>query len=196
VNDLTIGPHSIDVTLSSNFMRQNPRGWDVSYSGEIRHLVIDPHLPNAEQLVEYMPFEQDSYVLQPGDFILGCTRERFVSTRRTKASPHDTNECQNPYFTQMYDGRSTMGRLGILSHVTAGYGDYGFEGNFTLEISNVGRAAVKLYAGMRIGQISFHATSCLSEAGPLPYDGAYPLQRGAPVAPVLGRERFINKSEL
>jgi dCTP deaminase len=80
-----------------------------------------------------------------------------------------------------------MGRLGIASHVTAGFGDYGFKDYWTLEIVNMGKVSVILRPGMRIGQISFEAVY-----EPLEYEGAYKDvgELPEPKAPKLGKDRF------
>ena len=77
-------------------------------------------------------------MLRPGRLYLGKTVEWTSS----------------PGFVPMYEGRSSLGRLGVSSHITAGFGDIGFEGNWTLEISVV--QPVRIYPGMRIGQLYWH----------------------------------------
>ena len=194
--DLVIGPHSIDVTLGNIFMCQSS-GLVDAVSRAVRRearICIDPYMPLADQNVSYDRMQADSIELRPGQFLLAFAQERFdteepveVVTGRTN---HGDEVTSNFVFTQIYDGRSTMGRLGIMSHVTAGYGDYGFKGNFTLELANVGEASVILHAGMRIGQVSFHGILGGLLGIPHKYNGAYPNQRNEPVAPVLGRDRF------
>jgi dCTP deaminase len=118
-------------------------------------------------------------ILDPGQVILGCTRERFaIGTVILDDCYYDV--------APMYDGRSTCGRLFLASHITAGYGDVGFRSAWTLEIKNMGMHPLKLYAGMRIGQVSFHLV--LGEGGG--YAGAYTDQHHQPKPPSLGRERF------
>lgn len=80
----------------------------------------------------------DGLVLYPGRLYLGRTVEYTES----------------PDFVPMYEGRSSLGRLGISSHITAGFGDIGFKGSWTLEISVV--HPVRIYRGMRIGQLYWH----------------------------------------
>lgn len=82
----------------------------------------------------------DTCILTPGSFTLGCTLE-------TIAIPN--------HLAAIIDGKSTLGRLGLSIHQTAGYIDPGFEGQITLELSYAGRNAITLTRGMRIGQLRF-----------------------------------------
>ena len=80
------------------------------------------------------------FIIHPGEFILGSTVERVTLPADLAAK---------------VEGRSSLGRLGLIIHATAGYVDPGFSGHITLEISNISRLPIKLYAGMRIGQLGF-----------------------------------------
>ena len=175
--ELKIGPNSVDVTLGKTFMvRRLSRAQRAllrlhGMTGlRFESLLIDPR--NSDS-IEWEKFEGESIDLWPGDFILGHTRESF-----------DTNvQIENRYWKQDYDGRSTTGRLSINSHHTAGKGDWQFNGQWTLEISC--SMPVRLYHGMRIGQIHFTEIVSPGKA----YDGAYVGQVG-PRVPELGRHRF------
>jgi dCTP deaminase len=79
-------------------------------------------------------------MLHPGEFVLGSTRERL-------ALPDDV--------VARIEGKSSLGRLGLLIHSTAGFIDPGFDGHITLELANVASLPITLYPGMKIGQISF-----------------------------------------
>ena len=163
--DDMIGPNSIDVTLSRHFL-----------------------IPESDKLVflnekapEYKSEQTSSKAVCPGDFFLGCTQERF--------------ECDYPIggklFAPMYDGRSTMGRLGVGTHVTAGFGDHGFQGCFTLEIFNVSKMTIMLEEGMRIGQVFFmEVDSPMHYAGKInsAYQGTDHYNK--PITPALGEGRF------
>ena len=81
-------------------------------------------------------------MLHPGEFVLGSTIERI-------GLPDD--------IVARVDGKSSLGRLGILIHATAGFIDAGFNGQITLELSNVATLPIRLWPGMKIGQISVHA---------------------------------------
>lgn len=105
-----------------------------------RYPVIDVKLEMTEltELVEVS--EAEPFMLHPGEFVLGSTAE-YVKL------PHD--------LVARLEGKSSLGRLGLLIHSTAGYVDPGFEGHLTLELSNVANLPITLYPGMKIGQISF-----------------------------------------
>ena len=96
---------------------------------------------NLEELTRLVEIEDgNSFVLHPGEFVLGSTLERI-------ALPHD--------LVARVEGKSSLGRLGLLIHSTAGFIDPGFDGHITLELSNVANLPITLYPGMKIGQISF-----------------------------------------
>lgn len=88
--------------------------------------------------------ESESFIIQPGEFVLGVTEE-FISV------PND--------LVVRVEGRSSLGRLGIIIHSTAGFVDPGFSGTITLEISNINRLPIALYPGMRICQIAIETMS-------------------------------------
>ena len=105
-----------------------------------RHPYIDVKKP-MEDLTELIEVKDDEpFILHPGEFVLGSTAE-YVRL------PHD--------LVARLEGKSSLGRLGLLIHSTAGYVDPGFEGHLTLELSNVANLPITLYPGMKIGQISF-----------------------------------------
>jgi dCTP deaminase len=94
--------------------------------------------PDLTELVEIA--DEDTFVLHPGEFVLGSTAERV-------RLPID--------LVARLEGKSSLGRLGLLIHSTAGFVDAGWDGYLTLELSNVATLPIKLYPGMKIGQISF-----------------------------------------
>ena len=102
--------------------------------------VIDVREDQEEltELVEVL--EGDALILHPGEFVLGATSERI-------ALPDD--------LVGRLEGKSSLGRLGLLIHSTAGFVDPGFDGFLTLELSNVANLPITVYPGMKIGQISF-----------------------------------------
>ena len=101
---------------------------------------IDPKL-SQEDLTELVEVKEDgAFILHPGEFVLGSTSERV-------ALPDD--------LTARVEGKSSLGRLGLLIHSTAGFVDPGFDGRITLELSNVANLPITIYPGMKIGQISF-----------------------------------------
>ena len=96
---------------------------------------------NLEELTELVEIGSDeAFILHPGEFVLGSTLERVVV-------PHD--------LVARLEGKSSLGRLGLLIHSTAGFVDAGWDGQLTLELSNVANLPITLYPGMKIGQISF-----------------------------------------
>jgi dCTP deaminase len=101
---------------------------------------IDPKLPQEDltELVEVA--DGNAFILHPGEFVLGSTFERV-------ALPDD--------MVARLEGKSSLGRLGLLIHSTAGFVDAGWDGHLTLELSNVANLPIAIYPGMKIGQISF-----------------------------------------
>jgi len=188
VDALKIGPHSIDVSLGGIFVIPCP-------TFSVFRSVFDPYDENQKE-VRYTTVKADFYDLRPGEFILSCVRERFDCGKAVKfANRHMITE-PDPYerCTQHYDGRSTMGRLGIISHATAGYGDLGFASNFTLELTNLNpHIIVRLHRGMRIGQVSFHAVANTGDV--VEYQGSYTQQHDVPVVPRLGASKFLQPGE-
>ena len=105
-----------------------------------RESFIDPRMP-VEDLTEVERVEDDeAFVLHPGEFVLGSTLERVALPSNLVAR---------------VEGKSSLGRLGLLVHATAGYVDPGWDGHLTMELSNVANLPIKLYYGMKIGQLSF-----------------------------------------
>jgi dCTP deaminase len=130
-----------------------------------RHPYIDVKKP-MEDLTELVEVAGDeAFILHPGEFVLGSTSE-YVSL------PDD--------LVARLEGKSSLGRLGLLIHSTAGYVDPGFRGHLTLELSNVANLPITIYPGMKIGQISFFQLTSAAEnpygAGPL--RSKYQDQRG------------------
>ncbi len=96
---------------------------------------------DQEDLTELVEIGADqAFILHPGEFVLGSTAERVTV-------PDD--------LVARIEGKSSLGRLGLLVHATAGFVDAGFDGYLTLELSNVANLPITLYPGMKIGQISF-----------------------------------------
>ena len=121
---------------------------------------------NLEELTRLVEIDDDrSFILHPGEFVLGSTLERV-------ALPDDA--------VARVEGKSSLGRLGLLIHSTAGFVDPGFDGHITLELSNVASLPITLYPGMKIGQISFMTMTTPAE---VPYGSGklgskYQGQRG------------------
>jgi dCTP deaminase len=116
-----------------------------------RYPYIDVKQP-MEDLTELVEVEEDEpFILHPGEFVLGSTLERITL-------PDD--------LVARLEGKSSLGRLGLLIHSTAGFIDPGWDGHVTLELSNVANLPITIYYGMKIGQLSFVQ---LSEPAERPY---------------------------
>lgn len=149
-DDVLIQPSSIDVRVAAEFrVFQNSR-----------QPYIDVRRP-APDLTDLVTAAADEpFILHPGEFVLGSTLERI-------GIPDD--------LVGRLEGKSSLGRLGLLIHSTAGYIDPGFNGQITLELSNVARLPITIYPGMPIGQISFLQLTTAVES---PYRGKYHGQAG------------------
>ena len=116
-----------------------------------RYPYIDVKQPQ-EELTELVEVEdQTPFILHPGEFVLGSTLERITL-------PDD--------LVARLEGKSSLGRLGLLIHSTAGFVDPGWDGHVTLELSNVANLPITIYYGMKIGQLSFMR---LTEPAATPY---------------------------
>lgn len=148
-------PSSIDVRIDRYF-----RLFD-----NHKYPFIDPaeDQPDLTRLIEVDPAEP--FILHPGEFVLGATYEQVTL-------PDD--------IAARLEGKSSLGRLGLLTHSTAGFIDPGFSGHVTLELSNVATLPIKLWPGMKIGQLCFFKLSSPAEKpyGSSDYKSRYHGQRG------------------
>jgi len=126
----SVQPSSVDLHLDRRFR--------VFRNSRYPYIDVREEQPELTELVEIGG--DDPFILHPGEFVLGSTLERV-------ALPDD--------LVARLEGKSSLGRLGLLIHSTAGYVDPGWDGNLTLELSNVANLPITLYDGMKIGQISF-----------------------------------------
>ena len=127
-HEAMIQPSSVDVRLDKFFrVFENHK-----YS------VIDPSIEQPELTREVVAEGDEPFILHPGEFVLASTYEVITL-------PDD--------IAGRLEGKSSLGRLGLLTHSTAGFIDPGFSGHITLELSNVANLPVKLFAGMKIGQL-------------------------------------------
>lgn len=150
-----IQPSSIDVRLDKFF-----RVFD-----NHKYAAIDPSIEQPD-LTRLVDVEADRpFVLHPGEFVLGSTYESVTL-------PDD--------IAARLEGKSSLGRLGLLTHSTAGFIDPGFEGNVTLELSNTATLPINLWPGMKIGQLCFFRLSSPAEHpyGSSKYGSRYRGQRG------------------
>ena len=150
-----VQPSSVDVRLDRFF-----RLFD-----NHRYPHIDPALeqPDLTRLIEVDAGEP--FILHPGEFVLGSTFESV-------SLPDDV--------AARLEGKSSLGRLGLLTHSTAGFIDPGFGGHITLELSNVATLPIKLWPGMKIGQLCFFRLSSPAQFpyGSDAYGSRYQGQRG------------------
>lgn len=141
-----IQPASVDVRLDRFF-----RLFD-----NHKYAHIDPSQDQSEltRLVEVAPDEP--FILHPGEFVLGATYEKVTLPDNIAAR---------------LEGKSSLGRLGLLTHSTAGFIDPGFSGHVTLELSNMATLPIMLWPGSKVGQLCFFQLTSTTEH---PYgDGAY-----------------------
>jgi len=154
-DDSMVQPSSIDVRLDRYFRVFN--------NSQYTH--IDPSQQQDDLTTLVEPEGDEPFVLHPGEFVLGSTLERITL-------PDD--------LVARLEGKSSLGRLGLLIHSTAGFIDPGWDGHVTLELSNVANLTITIYFGMKIGQLSFVQ---LSEPAETPYGSSelgskYQGQRG------------------
>ena len=125
-----IQPASIDLHLDNRFL----------VFSNSRRPYIDVRESQADLTEEVKIQGDEQFILHPGEFVLGSTLEHIEL-------PDD--------LVARLEGKSSLGRIGLLIHSTAGFVDPGWSGRLTLELSNVARLPIALYHGMKIGQISF-----------------------------------------
>jgi dCTP deaminase len=148
-DQLQLQPASVDLRLGREFL--------VYRKGQLA--ALDPREPTSisEAMERVEVLGEQPFVLRPAEFALGSTLERV-------RLPND--------LVGMVDGRSSIGRLAVVVHATAGLIDPGFEGQITLELCNMGALPVKLYPGMRVAQIVLHQMSS-------PAERPYGVERGS-----------------
>lgn len=165
-----VQPSSIDVRLGNTFrvFRNHSAA------------CIDPKANN--HVTEEITVGEEGFVIHPGEFVLGVTMEHVTL-------PAD--------IVARLEGKSSLGRIGLLVHATAGYIDPGFSGQITLEMSDIANLPIRLYPGMRIGQISLHA---LTEPAEKPYGsggvGKYQGQTGPTDSRIHQDFRTITKEQV
>ncbi|MFC4358557.1 dCTP deaminase [Halobium salinum] len=166
--EMQVQPASIDVRLGREFL-------------EFQRANIPCIHPNSEQEVgeyvtETVVEEGNEFILHPGDFVLGTTKERVEIP---------------PDLVAQVEGRSSLGRLAVVVHATAGFVDPGYRGQITLELSNLGTAPVALTPGMRVSQLVFTE---LKTPAARPYGSErgskYQDQRGPQASRIRGDPEF------
>ncbi|MBW8711367.1 MAG: dCTP deaminase [Mycobacterium sp.] len=164
-----VQPSSVDVRLDNMFRVFN----------NTRYTHIDPSIQQDELTSLVQPDPREPFVLHPGEFVLGSTLELCTL-------PDD--------LAGRLEGKSSLGRLGLLTHSTAGFIDPGFSGHITLELSNVANLPITLWPGMKIGQLCLLRLTSPAEH---PYGSAqagskYQGQRGP--TPSRSYQNFIKSS--
>ncbi len=143
-DETCVQPSSVDLHVDSQFR--------VFKNSRYPYIDVRKPMPDLTELVEVKGDEP--FILHPGEFVLGSTLERVKL-------PDD--------LVARLEGKSSLGRLGLLIHSTAGFIDPGWDGHVTLELSNVANLPITIYYGMKIGQVSFVQ---LSEPAESPYGTA------------------------
>jgi dCTP deaminase len=141
LDETCIQPSSVDLHVDAQFR--------VFANSRYPYIDVRQPMPDLTELVEVA--DGEPFILHPGEFVLGSTLERV-------GIPDD--------MVARLEGKSSLGRLGLLIHSTAGYVDPGWDGFLTLELSNVANLPITIYPGMKIGQISFFRLTTPAE---LPY---------------------------
>lgn len=127
-----VQPSSVDLRVDSSYRVFN----------NSKYPFINVREPMEDLTTLVRPEEGEPFILHPGEFVLGQTLEKVTLPNNLVAR---------------LEGKSSLGRLGLLIHSTAGFVDAGFSGNLTLELSNVANLPITIYHGMPIGQLSFMA---------------------------------------
>src|SRR5437870_12161108 len=169
-DESALQPSSVDLHVDRTFR--------TFHNARYPYIDVKKEMPGLTELTEV---EGDTpFILHPGEFVLGSTLERV-------RLPDD--------LVARLEGKSSLGRLGLLIHSTAGYVDPGWDGYLTLELSNVANLPITIYPAMKIGQISFFR---LTTAADRPYGSKdrgskYQGQRG----PTASRffEEFLGESQ-
>jgi dCTP deaminase len=142
-----VQPSSVDVHVGGLFR--------VFHNARYPYIDVKKEMEDLTELVE-VP-DGEAFILHPGEFVLGSTLERV-------RLPED--------IAARLEGKSSLGRLGLLTHSTAGFVDPGWDGDLTLELSNVANLPITIYPGMKIGQIAFLRLTT-------PADAPYGSDRGS-----------------
>jgi len=137
-DEAMVQPSSIDLRCDPNFrVFENHK-----------YAMIDPKAPQGDLTTGVVATDENPFILHPGEFVLGSTLESVALSDDVVAR---------------LEGKSSLGRLGLLIHSTAGFIDPGFQGQVTLELSNVANLPIAIYPHMKIGQISFYQMTTAAE---------------------------------
>jgi len=154
-DETCVQPSSVDLHVDAQFR--------VFANSRYPYIDVRKEMPDLTELVKVTGDEP--FILHPGEFVLGSTLEHV-------RIPDD--------LVARLEGKSSLGRLGLLIHSTAGYVDPGWDGYLTLELSNVANLPITIYPGMKIGQISFFRLTTPAEVpyGSMATRSKYQGQRG------------------
>jgi len=154
-DEAMVQPSSIDVRLDKFFLLFDNH----------KYPFIDPAQDQPDLTRKIEVASNEPFILHPGEFVLGSSFEVVTL-------PDD--------LAARLEGKSSLGRLGLLTHSTAGFVDPGFSGHMTLELSNVATLPIKLWPGMKVGQLCFFRLSSPAESpyGSAKYGSRYQGQRG------------------
>ena len=168
LDEACIQPSSVDLRVGDEFR--------VFENHKYSH--IDPKAEQEDLTTLVTATIEEPFVLHPGEFVLGTTHEKVTLSNKVVAR---------------LEGKSSLGRIGLLIHSTAGFVDPGFSGYLTLELSNVANLPIKIYPEMKIGQISFYYLNSPSESeyGSGVYGSKYQGQEGP--TPSRSHNDFKNK---
>ena len=155
LGERAIQPSSVDLRVDSHFR--------VFANHRYPYIDVRASQPDLTELVKVDG--EEAFILHPGEFVLGSTHEQVTL-------PDD--------LVARLEGKSSLGRLGLLVHATAGFVDPGFSGALTLELSNVANLPIAIYAGMAIGQVAFFRLTSSAERpyGASALGSKYQGQRG------------------
>lgn len=162
-NRIAVEPHDPQMVQPSSIDFRLDRYFRVFENHRYPHIDPAADQPDLTRMIETAGDEP--FILHPGEFVLGSTYEVVTL-------PDD--------IAARVEGKSSLGRLGLLTHATAGFVDPGFSGHVTLELANVATLPIKLYPGMKVGQLCFFrlTSPAIHPYGSEKYGSRYQGQRG------------------
>lgn len=168
-----IGPNSYDVTLADTLITYVPLDTNYEYRRDLRYSSDCNWCLDMKEENKHYTYQipSDGIILYPGILYLGSTNEAIGSD----------------FFHPMYDGRSSTARLGIQSHISAGFGDVGFKSRWTLEITVV--HPIRIYKDVRIGQVFFNTVNQNELSLVNLYKGKYSDQANGPVVSKMFKDK-------
>jgi deoxycytidine triphosphate deaminase len=182
-DELFINTNSVDLTLGSTLLMPNVP----QIPNTDTYRTINPCVDGNSITWDTVPLQNGVWVLPPHSCVyLAVAQERFDAD--LPLLDEDAFVESEGYYVPMFEGKSSLGRLGITVHQTASYGNYGFKAPFTMEIANNQYFPIALTPGMRIAQLSFQSVSLSVRR--TPYAGPYSNNQNTPQPPIIGAGRF------